>query len=601
MCGIVGIIHKDGSAVSSEVLGRMNEALRHRGPDDGGVWHDGGVGLGHRRLSVIDLSAAGHQPMVADDWVIAYNGEVYNFAALRDALQQEGETFASKTDTEVVLRLCRRGVLEGLKALNGMFAFALLDRKGQSLYLVRDRFGIKPLYLYEDEKRFVFASELGAILQAGGVDTTLDDAALRDYLAYHYIPHPRTPYRRIRKLLPGEMLRIDLKTGHCESRRYFDLVSQTLDIGYDEAAERVEALLEEAVAMRLVSDVPVGLFLSGGVDSGLIAALAARHAKGRMESFSITLKGVSDFDDESGYAKEAAALFGMRHHAFLVGFSAFEEAFEAAVAAMDEPWGDGTAVLNHLLSAQTREHVTVALSGLGGDELFGGYNRHRAFLLQRMLRPVAFLRPAAALLAPFAGRGNALANRIRHVQALLEGLDSSAQKAWQSAVTYRRSVQTPPTVQTFALKEALYHDLYCYMSDGLLGFLDRMSMAHALEVRTPFLDYRLAELAFSLPENFLADLKTGKKILKTVAARHLPERLVYRRKQGFVAPVERWLRHMGEAALLKRLDLALLDRLTPPGSTRELVGRFFGRGGDYAPQLYAALVLSVWHAQRNRV
>jgi asparagine synthase (glutamine-hydrolysing) len=559
MCGIAGSYHLGPDLPLTE--DRMRTALRciaHRGPDDEGVFRRGRAMLGHRRLSIIDTSTAGHQPFTDEGgrYTIVFNGEVFNFLELRARLENEGHTFRSHTDTEVVLRLYTVMGRAFLHELNGFFALAIHDAQDDSLLLARDRFGVKPLLWSEQAGTFHFASELRS-LQALGVHGELDTESLHQYFTYHYIPAPHTILKRVQKLEPGELLQVNGSGVH--RARWYDLVeaAQRTVIPPDPVA-RLRALLDDAVQLRLISDVPIGTFLSGGLDSSIISALAKRH-KADLRTFSI---GYADdpFFDESAHAEAVARHIGSEHTTFKLTRDQLAEAYPDFLSAIDEPFADSSALPSYLLCRATRQHVTVALSGDGADEVFGGYRKHQAEL--RLARPGGLERAVIAL-GPLwkvlpRSRNNRLTDTFRKLDRFSSASTGSAEQRWLSLASFDADGDAPvllpgaasPTLlagrdrymargigQLAGMNGHLLADVHTVLPNDMLHKVDLTSMAHALEVRTPFLDRRVVELAFALPFERKLGRGNGKAILRETFGELLPAGIVGRRKQGFEVPL----------------------------------------------------------------
>jgi asparagine synthase (glutamine-hydrolysing) len=560
MCGITGLWDFGGGA-AEDLRARaaaMACALAHRGPDDDGLWADGaaGIALGFRRLAIIDLSAAGAQPMVSATgrYVLVFNGEVYNHARLRAELR--GHAFRGHSDTEVMLACIESwGVEHAVERFIGMFAFALWDRASRELSLVRDRLGVKPLYYAATPRGLSFASELDA-LKHGGIDR----GAVALYARYGYIPAPFSIYEGVRKLLPGTILKFNAK-GESEAHTYWDAArvaehaaANRFTGSEDDAVNAVEALLADAVKLRLISDVPLGLFLSGGIDSPLIAALM-RAAAGEVSTFTIGFEGIPG---EAPRAAAIAAHLGTRHTTAIIGARETLDAIPLVAKMYDEPFGDSSAIPTYLVSRMARQHVTVALSGDGGDELFGGY--HRYFLGERLDAkvsrvPRALRRPLGGALrklsrAPLRGGvrdrlrglGDALviddpmARFLAEVDSpLLEVRGAGAREVALTARARWPRLDDPTGLM-------MYLDAVSYLPDDILAKVDRASMAVSLEAREPLLDHRVVELAWSLPLSMKTRGLHGKWLLRRLLRRYLPDALIDEGKQGFGLPIDGWLR-----------------------------------------------------------
>ncbi len=590
MCGIAGRMEFElGRKADPELVQRMCDAIAHRGPDDSGVWAEGPMALGHRRLSILDLSAAGHQPMPNADgslW-IAFNGEIYNFLELRAELEREGHTFRSRTDTEVLLHLYQRDGVECLQRLRGMFAFAIWDVKRQQLFLARDRVGKKPLAYRVDERGLSFGSEIKAVLQDPEVEREPDPVALHHYLTYQCVPAPMCAFKGIRKLSPGSYLLA--RDGRVEVKRYWKLsylpkFEARTARAERELEEELIRRLEEATALRLISDVPLGAFLSGGVDSSAIVAMMCRKATGPVRTFSIGFD--DDAYDELAYARATAAHFGTQHTEFTVRPSALE-VLPKLVWHYDEPYADASAVPTYYVSKLAREHVTVVLNGDGGDESFAGYDRYvanalaqRLSLLNPLLGSAAF-RKALDLLPHGATSASSRWRLKRFVQQLgrspqarnaawMAQFDPEAKQQLYTAA-FRREVGPAEAEESMYVRyretdadnfidATLYADVTGYLPDTLLTKVDIASMAVALEARSPFLDHEFMEFAARLPARLKLDGRRTKVILKRALRGIVPDDVLDRRKMGFNAPVDQWLRgelrDMSHDLLLSRRSLA---------------------------------------------
>lgn len=517
MCGINGIINKS-TQVMAVSIEQMNHSIQHRGPDDHGCYCDQNIGLGHTRLSIMDLSSRGHQPMSYDNIVISYNGEVFNFEDIRNDLESKGYVFDSSSDTEVILKAYHCYGIECIECFNGMFALSILDKIKKKVFLVRDRFGIKPLYIYKDMNRIIFSSEIKAILTQD-ISLTLNAIAIKQYLTLLYIPHPNTPYNEIEKLAPGHYYEIDITTLEIVSHQYWELEPAVNFNSFSEQALLTKNILKDAVQKRMISDVEVGSFLSGGVDSSLITAMASRMTDKKIQTFSIGFTGAGSYFDESTYALEVAKKFGTNHHVLQIDLQQAMDDLDEIIYHLDEPIADTSTLLNFQLAKLTKEHVSVALSGLGGDELFGGYNRHQASIYTSYLDkiPQSFLAALQRLSESSSQqRTKGVSNRLRHLNKLLTSVKRSPVESYHHMISYYDElIDCMPEMQIYSnekLNSILLYDIKYYMNDNLLMFTDKMSMAHALEVRVPFLDYRLVKHAFTIQQNYKTTLFTTKHI-----------------------------------------------------------------------------------------
>lgn len=557
MCGLVGVVDLDGQPPRGGVpIEAMTAALHHRGPDGRGVERLGPVALGHTRLRIIDLSERGRQPLSNEDgsvWVV-YNGEIYDHDALRRELEGRGHRFASRTDTEVLVHLYEEEGLDGLARLNGMFAFALWDARRQTLVLGRDRTGQKPLYVYRKGPTLAFASELKALAAHPGLDLERDPEAIPAYLAHGYVPGERTFHRFVTELEPGAFQTWHIGRPSPSFTRYWRYPeTDRSPPSFEAATAEVRKLVGEAVERRLVADVPLGAFLSGGVDSSVVVAVMAKTAGARVRTFSLGFDGDPRFD-ESAYARRVAEALGTDHTELRVGPDSFERVPEI-MAHWDEPFGDSSALPTWLVSQLAREHTTVALTGDGGDELFAGYARFSSVAYtERVPGPIRGLLGQGAAAVPLPrrregrrARGLRFLGRLRH--ALPERLHS-----WIAvfppdeleALTGRPL--TPPVYpdsvldsgRDDVLNACLRLNARTYLVGDLNPKVDRASMAHALETRSPFLDARLMAYVFGLPGRYKIDRGRRKWILRAAFRDALPAWVFERRKMGFGLPLGTW-------------------------------------------------------------
>jgi len=616
MCGIAGLVVAPGTAAPPPDLGqRMTDVIRHRGPDDSGLHHDERALLGMRRLSIIDVEG-GHQPMYAADGrvCIVYNGEIYNFRELRAALVNEGHAFQSQSDTEVILQAYLCHGEDVFERLDGMFAIAIWDRRTDTLLLARDRFGEKPLYYSDNGRRLLFGSELKSLLQSPDCPCDLDDDALRSYLTYGYVPAPMGIFSGVNKLPPAHYLRY--ANGIVETRRYWrPSFSPRLRLSEDEAAEELANLLQRAVASRLVADVPFGAFLSGGLDSSTVVALMARHLPQPVKTFTIGFAEAqyNELDD----ARRVAAHLGTEHHELIVEPDAVK-LLDQLVWHFDEPFADASAVPTFLVSELASRHVKMVLTGDGGDELFGGYDRYLRLMALERLGPMRH--PAAGALA-MAGAllPNPLGNRMQRVG---ERLRLPFAERYLSGVALMRpdiaralcprtgggqhyhlpALDEPGAdlgAGQSALDRAVAIDLQSYLPDDILVKLDRMAMANSLEGRSPFLHPELAAFALSLPESMRVRNGRGKHLLRKVAARWLPPRATAKPKQGFGVPLPFWFRGPLKALAADTFaSRRLRERgLVDPDAAHDLLARHVSGDADHSEALWQMLCLELW-AQR---
>ncbi|MBI4596956.1 MAG: asparagine synthase (glutamine-hydrolyzing) [Candidatus Omnitrophica bacterium] len=627
MCGIAGVVHFDGRPVASDVLQGMVAALRHRGPEGEGIQSlaTGSlrIGLGHARLKIIDLSDAAAQPMGNDDgsiWLV-FNGEIYNFRELRASLEQRGHRFRTSSDTEVLLKLYEADGDACVQQLEGMFAFAMWDsRKGQ-LLLARDRAGKKPLFYRATPTMIAFASEMKALFQHPDIVPEVDTATLPAFFLFGYVPSPATIYQGIQQLPPGQVL--IARDGHVRLQEYWDAPLPPASSGRApseaEAASRVRELLTAAVARRLISDVPLGAFLSGGIDSSIVVGIMSRLCDEPVRTFSIGFAGDPAFD-ETSYARIVAKRFGTRHTEFIVEPKAIE-LIDRLVWHHDGPFADSSAIPTYLLAQLTKQHVTVALSGDGGDELFAGYQRFRAVLLSEAIPRWLRTAGASALTRlPAWGHPRSLYRRAqRFAQGTVLPFEHRVNR-WVS-IFYEDLPQlrlgasggaTHPSIacasylarsrQASALTQLLYVNFKMYLLDDLLVKMDRCSMAHALEARSPFLDRALIEYVCGLPDAMKLRGGATKVILRKAFADLLPPEVLTRGKMGFGVPLHHWFRYELRDFVTDWLlaPNALLRQYLHQPYVRQLVQQHFAGRCDHSHRLWTLLTFEVWLQQLRR-
>ncbi len=590
MCGIYGYFDRAGAELDPRVLHAMDASLQHRGPDDSGVHRAPGAALGNRRLSIIDL-AGGHQPFVSDDGRIALvqNGEIFNHVELRRELQLQGVRFRSDhSDTEVLLRLYEREGLGFLPRLNGMFAFAVLDlrdRDAGRLHLVRDRIGVKPLYLHDDGRRVLFGSEIKALLPALPARPRLDLAALQHYLAYNYVPPPFTLFAGVRHLEPGCVLSVDARGA--QQHRWWSLAGQQPQAqGFEAWQQQFLDLLDDAVRLRLRADVPFGAFLSGGVDSSSVVALMARHVQAPVRSFCI------GFDDprfdESAHARDAAARFGTQHREHTVQPDLLD-AWPHAIWHCDQPHGDASFLPTLEVARLAAREVKVVLTGDGGDELFGGYDKYAALLADPAFDSLdgdAFARLLVERGGLFGGPAREqllqpwLRRRLRDVDSVRD-----VAQPWLRQVGHLDRIN-----------QMLFLDMMLLLPGNNLVKPDRMGMAVSLEARTPFLDWRMMELAFRSPGATKLSGGDKKHWFKRAVRPLIGEQLAYRPKQMFTVPVGEWFRGARKAWLHDLLFApdALGARLFQPAQLRALFERHVDGSANHTRELRALAALEIW-------
>ncbi len=623
MCGFCGAVSSNPSNVVDEaILKRMCRVMYHRGPDDEGYYVDAYAGLGMRRLSIIDLST-GQQPITNEDgrlWIV-FNGEIYNYQQLRDQLEKKGHVFSTKTDTEVIIHAYEEYGDGCVKHFNGMFGFAIWDKVNHRLLLARDHLGIKPLYYWFSGDRLIFGSELKAVVEHPDVPREVDPVALNHFLTLEYIPAPWTIFKHINKLPPGHLL--VFQNGKCNAEQYWDVPFRPVPQDEPECAEALAELISDAVRLQLVSDVPLGAFLSGGIDSSTIVAFMSEAMSQPVQTFSI------GFDDktynEVPYARAVAAHFGTNHYEEILNPD-IASVSERLVRHLDEPFGDFSIFPTYLVSEMARRHVKVVLSGDGGDELFGGYESYVAQsfghfyqLLPAGIRqnvlPALMARvppqPAKKGLINKAKRfveGGALPPSLQHTRWMTFMYDHDKAQLYQPDLQAAINGNTPASViesyfRQGAARDSLaqqqYVDIKTYLVDDILTKVDRMSMAASLEARVPLLDYRIVEFAVSLPAQMKLRRGQTKVILRQAMAKHLPSVVLNKPKQGFSIPLKHWLR--GPLCLLMK-DLLSVDSIRNRGYfqphcvSQWMLEHLEGRA-NHSHRLWALMVFELWHRQ----
>lgn len=620
MCGIVGIVRNDHSDVDQALVQRMCAAIRHRGPDDDGFYFMGPVGFGMRRLSIIDVKG-GAQPIHNQDrtaWIV-FNGEIYNYRQLRAQLEKLGHAFYTNSDTEAIVHAYDQYGADCPKHLRGMFAFAIWDERTQELFLARDRVGKKPILYAQVNGQFVFGSEFSALLQHPDISKDIDVEALNQYLSFMCVPAPLTAYRAIRKLEPGHSLRY--RKGEIKIERYWQPdFSQKLDISEQEAGERAIEILRDAVKVRLMSEVPLGAFLSGGIDSSAVVALMSQESSAPVKTFSIGFEE-QDFS-ELHHARRVAEHVGANHHEFIVRPDALE-VLPILVEHYGEPYADSSAVPTYYVARETRKHVTVALNGDGGDESFAGYERYAAMrLAEQYHRIPAVLRDnvmrQAIELMP---SSETKRSRVRDVKRFVEAaslpkaerylrwvsvFDSQAKQDLYTE-NFKRETRADSAAGIidpwFArangsgiVDAALLTDIMTYLPNDLLVKVDIATMANSLEARSPFLDHHVIEFAASLPEKYKLRGLTTKYLLKRVLKKLLPAENLGRRKMGFGVPIGHWFRGKLQPFLRETIlsESALKRALFKPEAVKRLVELHTRSERDFSHQLWTLLMLELW-------
>lgn len=561
MCGIAGIVYTDQDrSINKDELERMTNVIYRRGPDDEGYYINGNVGFGFRRLSIIDLHT-GHQPLCNEDgtiWIV-FNGEIYNFQELRKDLILKGHQFKTKTDTEVIVHLYEEYGAECVKYLRGMFGFAIWDDNKKKLFCGRDRFGIKPFYYLLDNTRLIFGSELKVITQANDVPMEVDLQAMDCYLTYSYITENRSIYKHIRKLQPGHVMEYYPNTGQMDISKYWHIdFEPDYSKTEDEWCEEINHVLAESVKMRMISDVPLGAFLSGGIDSSSVVALMAQSSNRPIKTFSIGFK--EQQFNELKYAREVADKYGTDHYEQIVEPESVD-LLPKLVDAYDEPFADSSAIPTYYVCKFARENVTVALSGDGGDELFAGYrsypklnNIYNYNLAPHALNKLFWGALYKTLPASVKGKGiTYFLSQPRDVVAAYFSIITRPERSLLYNGDIWNQIKRSPAenlkvnlIKSFKSKDFLSRmqqlDMTTYLPDNILTKVDRVSMYNSLEVRVPILDHVFAELSFKIPSDLKLNGQSKKYLLKKATARHLPEAVISHKKQGFGIPLKMWFK-----------------------------------------------------------
>ncbi len=625
MCGITGIF-------AFNLVGRFNkihvanatQKLENRGPDFQDIYTDEWVALGHRRLSIIDTTTTGRQPMwdPKGRYCIVFNGEIFNYRELRKNLEENGISFTSQSDTEVLLNLYIQEKETCLNRLNGFFSFCVYDKQEQTFFLARDRYGIKPILYQFDENKFIFASEMKSLWQYG-LEKVIDYSSLYTFLQLNYIPAPNTILKDVKKLMPGHCAKVS--PGKLEIQEYYSVPKEDLTIScsYDQAKEKLSILMEESVKKRLVSDVPLGTFLSGGIDSSVVTALASRH-KSDLHSFSIGFKD-EKFFDETEYATLVARKLKTEHTVFSLTNDDLFKHVHSILDYIDEPFADSSAIAVYILSKETRRHVTVALSGDGADELLGGYNKHAAFY--RTLHPgikeniVAGLHPLWKILPK--SRNSKIGNKFRQLARFAEGMKLSPQERYWRWAGYtteptaykllsENSIQELDRLQykqqkmeilknisaSPSMNDILYTDMQLVLPNDMLTKVDLMSMANSLEIRVPFLDVDVVNFVSSLPDEFKINQSIRKRVLQDAFRDVLPPELYNRPKKGFEVPLLKWFRKEMKSLITDDLlseKLIIDQQIFNYSEIQKLKKQLFSSNpGDVHARIWGLIVFQSW-------
>jgi asparagine synthase (glutamine-hydrolysing) len=621
MCGICGIAYRDPQRpVDSRILRDMAGIIAHRGPDDEGFYLHRNIGIAVKRLSIIDI-AGGRQPMANEDSsvVVGFNGEIYNHLTIRKDLEARGHAFKTQCDTEVLVHLYEEYGRDMVEHLNGMFAFALYDQKQGQLFLARDRLGIKPLYYVNTRDWFLFGSEIKSLLSFPGFNRDLDPEALHHYLTFRFVPAPMTLLKGVKKLPPGFLLEYLPSEEYLIARPYWDIRFERAEGDWSAAqsGKALRELVHDAVKIRLMSEVPLGAMLSGGVDSSVIVSRMTKASGKRISTFTIAYKEEGPHN-EGICARAAAGAFRTDHHEIIVRLDDFIENLKRMVYFMDEPIADPAAVPIYDLCRFSKQFVTVLLSGVGGDELFGGYGVYREAVYSTFLRRIprlawdTFIMPLYSVM-PEGMRGKNFVNRVhRPIEDVFLGSSviyggfserekailyreefAREQAAFNSHDVVRETLRRVPGASR--LHKMIYVDTKHWLADSHLIMMDKMSMANSIELRAPLLDHRLVEFAASLPESSKVNLLRSKILFKDAFRAEVPREIIARRKKGFSTPLQAWLRiAQGDLAAILLNQGGIAGDMFRREAVVNLLERHRQGRGDFSASLFTLLILNVW-------
>lgn len=612
MCGIFGIAFTDSQRrVDQQMLIEATNLMMHRGPDDGGYWVCKNLGLGHRRLSIIDLSPLGHQPMFNEDGAIAlvYNGEIYNFQEIYAELVLKGHRFKSRSDTEVIIHAYEEWGVECLKKFNGMFAFGLWDARNNSLWIVRDRLGVKPLYYFYNNEVLLFSSEIKPLLQTGFVTAEVNVNVLDAYLSVGYVPAPETMFKGIFKLRPGHFM--VLKDGYLTEKEYWDFAHVEPTKGsFEESKQRLDSLLTDSISKRLISDVPLGAFLSGGLDSSVVVSLMSSMVNTPINTYTV---GYDSAVSEERYAELVATKYSTNHHLFKLDEEDFFSSISTMIDFSEEPVVEPAAIALYHISKLARKTATVLLSGEGSDELFAGYYLYNFMAkldgVQRFIPPGLL-----CTLGPFLRKFG----KLKHLK-YLDWFALPLEKRYQGTSSYltesvkqklysvdfftNRGSYLNNTFQyhfdrvshmSDTVNKMLYVDTKTWLVDDLLLKADKMTMAASIELRVPFLDYRFVEFAISLPSSYKIFAGSSKHILKRVIADRLPPEIVNRKKMGFPVPIDEWFGNDLYSVISEKIRNSDLMQLLNNDAIEAVLGRHQSGVEVNGKMIMSLLVLAMW-------
>lgn len=609
MCGISGVVYFEGQVPDPLLLKRMTDIIEHRGPNDSGFWSETGIGLGFRRLSIIDIKE-GHQPLSNEDdsvWIV-FNGEIYNYKALREMLQSKGHRFKTHTDTEVIVHLYEEYGEDCVKYLRGMFGFVIWDRNKQQLFGARDHFGIKPFYYHSSPSQFLFASEIKSLLAAEVIRKEVRSESLMNYLTFQYVPEPDTMFQGIHKLPPAHWIKLGFN-GVIQLQKYWDPMFEPINRPIEEYIEQIRYTLQDSVSHHMVSDVDRGCFLSSGIDSTAIAAYMSKIEP--IRTFSVGFEGPNN---ETIIAGETAAALGTQHYSKIITRNEFFDSLPKAIWHQDEPVADPSAIALYHVAKLAREQVTVVLSGEGADELFGGYRIYREPLslaplawmpmpLQRLLHRLALLLPSGVTGRNYLLRGSTpLEERFlgnakiftEEMKAEILKVDMELLKSYKNPIQiaaefYQKTKHLDP------VSRMQYIDMNLWLPGDILMKADKMTMAHSLELRVPFLDKELFEVARRIPMSHRLREGTTKYVFRKAMEGVIPNAILNRPKLGFPVPLRDWLKGAQVDILLEQIKASGIDNFINLQTVEQMVGKHRSGQADYARRLWVIYVFALWH------
>jgi len=611
MCGICGIVDFKNK-IPKHIVKKMVSTIAYRGPDNEGFHFSENVGLGHKRLSIVDTSEAGNQPLYSKDKsiVLVFNGEIYNYKSLKNELESKGHKFSSNTDAEVLIHLYEEQGVSLLSCLEGMFAFAIWDNKEQRVFLARDRLGIKPLYYCCYENKIVFGSEIKSIFASNHIAKIINKEALKEYLSYNYISAPATIYENVYKVQPAQYISFNKERGW--SQTYWDIPSYLSTDSFEESKEKLFGLLNESVCNRMVADRPIGCFLSGGLDSSIVAGLMSKNSFPSIDTFSIGFK--DKLYNETNYSREVSCFHRTNHHEFILTQKDIIDIVPEVLSNLDEPFADSSILPFYLLSKYAVKHAPVMLSGDGADELFGGYRIHRGEYLAKYYNKVpSFVRILIdkVLKRLPEDRSDLYLEKLRRISKFTKGFDKDLlirynnwrknSEAIDCLLGSKYFSQDRKVCQGDNITKTLYLDVKGLLPNDMLTKVDRASMYNSLEVRVPFLNHKLVEFAFTLPSRFKINKNHQKYILKETFKDILPDTIINRPKSGFEVPISDWLRKDLRFLLGEYLSEAKVKSqgLFNYSVMKQMVDQHMSKKKDYSWSLWNLITFQCWYYNNN--